>query len=190
MPPGWVCPAERRSSAGGCRYRRESHGGVVGQQELGDRLLRPVARQRREALVVADHVGERRAEHADRGAKNDPGTVVVTHPADAVEQRPRSIQVDAVPLLEVGLRSARDDGGEVEDDVGAARNQIAGDPLTCEIARRRCRYRSSRPLAASAPRCRRVTRARPFACENAVAAASRSASWRRPCQHRRPPESA
>ena len=51
----------------------------------------------------------------------------------ASKQSPRAVEVDAVALLEIGLRLARDDGREVEDHVGAARYQTVSDPRLRQI---------------------------------------------------------
>ena len=106
---------------------------VVGQQQLGHRLLRPVAGQGCQALVVADHLGKWRAEDGNRRGEHHAGTVTLTERADGVEQGPRSVEVDAVALLEIGLRFARDDGGEVEDDVGTGRHELTRHTMSRQI---------------------------------------------------------
>ena len=81
---------------------------VVGQQQLGDRLLGAVARQRGELFVVADHVGERCAKDRDRRGDHDTRHVLaVLLGAQRVEQQPRAVEIDAVALVEVGFGLAR-----------------------------------------------------------------------------------
>ena len=107
--------------------------GVVREQQLGDRLLRAVARQGGRAVVVADRLRIRGAEDGDRRGEDEPGPVPGPREADGVEQQPRPVQVGAVTLLKIGLCLAGDDGGQMEDDVGQAGEQLSGDAALGEI---------------------------------------------------------
>src|SRR2546428_167557 len=55
---------------------------VVGQEQLANRFLSAVARERRGRVVVADHVGERSAEHCDRRGEDDSRAVPLVGRAD------------------------------------------------------------------------------------------------------------
>ena len=46
--------------------------------------------------------------------------------ADRVEQEAGAVEIDAVAFVEVGLGLAGDDGGEVEDEVGAVLDGLGG----------------------------------------------------------------
>src|SRR5262249_6145696 len=83
---------------------QEAAAAVVGEEQLGDRLLCPVARLRSRAVVVVDHVWERGAEHRDRRAEHDTRAIVESARPNSVEEEPRSVDVDAVALLEIELR--------------------------------------------------------------------------------------
>ena len=108
---------------------------VVGEEQLVDRLLRPVGGERRVMELVRDRVGERRAEHRDRRGEDDARAVAVADLADRLEQVARAVEVDAVALLEVGLRLARDDRGEVEDDVGPVGDERSAAPGRRQVDR-------------------------------------------------------
>ena len=101
--------------------------------------------------VVADHLGERRAEDRDRRREHEPRHVPVADRADRLEQQADAVQVDAVALLEVGLRIARRDGGEMEDDVGPARDELVGHARLRDVGDAASRPRTSRPAAPRAP---------------------------------------
>ena len=65
------------------------------------------------------------------------------YPANGLEQEPRPVEVDAIALLEIRLRLPRDDCGKVEDDVGATRHHVVGDPGLGDVGddrldRKRC----------------------------------------------------
>ena len=60
--------------------------GIVGKQQLADRLLRAVAGQRRREELVADGLGERRAEHRDRRGEHHPRLVADAFLADRLEE--------------------------------------------------------------------------------------------------------
>ena len=104
---------------------------IVGQQQLANRLLRSVARQRRRREVVADHVGKGGAEHGDRRGEDE------ARPVDAAGQRifapngfeqgAGSVEIDRVALVEIRLRLARHDGGEEEDHVGPRAGELGAD---------------------------------------------------------------
>ena len=106
---------------------------VVGQEQLADRLLRPVACAWRGRVVVADHVGERPAVHGDRRSEDDAWAVAVVERSDRVEEEPCPVEVDAIALFEVRLRLARDHGREMEDDVRPGCDQTLGDSGLCEV---------------------------------------------------------
>ena len=75
-------------------------------------------------MVIVDHVWERGTEHRDRRAEHDTRAIVEPARPNSVEEEPRSVDVDAVALLEIGLRLTRNHRGEVENDVGSTGNQI------------------------------------------------------------------
>ena len=105
----------------------EAAAGVVGEQELTDRLLRAVAGQRCGSEVLRRHVGQRSTEHRDRGGEDQPRSVPVdrVRGADRLEQCTGAVEVDPVAVVEVGLGLTGDDGGQVEDHVRPA----GDDPL-------------------------------------------------------------
>jgi hypothetical protein len=73
--------------------------------------------------LVGDGVREGCAEHGDGGGEHHAGPVAVADGPDGLEQGAGAVQVDAVALVEIGLGLARDDGGEVEDDVRPLRDE-------------------------------------------------------------------
>ena len=77
-------------------------------------------------ILVADGLREGGAEHRDRRGEDHLRLVAAAHLADGLEQVARAVEVDAVALLEIGFRLARDDGGEMEDHVGLERHQLFG----------------------------------------------------------------
>ncbi len=91
--------------------------GEVVDQKLGHQLLRAVARRGLRGEIVRDAVGEGGAEDRHRGCEDKAG-VPVARPADRLEQRTASVEVDAVALVEIHLGLAGDDRRKVEDDVG------------------------------------------------------------------------
>ena len=99
--------------------------------------------------LVADRVGERRAEHRDRRGEDHPRLVAVAGLADRLEQLARAVEIDAVALLEIGLGFARDDRGEMEDHVRPLGDQLVG------RARRRSRATTSRRQSRPRRRLRR-----------------------------------
>src|SRR5262245_31489962 len=99
---------------------------VVGEQQLADRLLRAVAGERRVQELVADRLGEGRAEHRDRRCEYHAWLVAAALLANRLEQPMRALEVDAVALVEVGLGLAGDDSGEVEDGAGTGGDQLLG----------------------------------------------------------------
>ena len=111
----------------------EAAPGVVGQQQLPDRLLGAVAGERRVLEVLGDGVGQRRAVDRDRGREDQPG--VVAAGACATRMASSSARVPSrltrVALLEVRLGLTGHHGCEVEDQIGLARHQTLG------LARRR-----------------------------------------------------
>jgi len=68
--------------------------------------------------VVADHVGERAAEHRSRRGEHDFRAIVVARLADRIEQRTRAVKIDPPALVEIEFGFRRDDAGNVEDDIG------------------------------------------------------------------------
>ena len=130
---------------------------IVGEQQLADRLLRAVARERRREILVADGFGERRAEHRDRRGEDELRHVGRLHPLlpDRLEQEARAVEVDAVALVEVGLGLAGNDRGEMEDQVRplgdqrgrrAGRREVGGERLDLHPrSRRALRARRRRP---------------------------------------------
>src|SRR3954449_4063894 len=99
---------------------------VIGEQELTDRLLGAVARQRRCEELVADRLREGRAEDRDRRGEDEPRPVAVADVADGVEELARAVEIDAVALVEVGLGLARHDRREMEDDVRPLGDELLG----------------------------------------------------------------
>ena len=63
-------------------YVDEAPPRVIGQQQLGDRLLGAVAGGRSTEVVVGDDVGDRRPEDRDRGAEDQAGRVARAGQAD------------------------------------------------------------------------------------------------------------
>src|SRR5207247_1677533 len=53
--------------------------------------------------------------------------------ADRVEQQPHAVEIDAVAPLEIGLRLAGENGRQVEDDLGTARDEGGGHPGLGEV---------------------------------------------------------
>ncbi|ABA53116.1 hypothetical protein BURPS1710b_A0443 [Burkholderia pseudomallei 1710b] len=90
---------------------------VIGQQQLGDCLLRAVRRLRFERGVVPHEFGQRAAVHRHRAREHHARPV----PARAahVEQQARRIEVDPHPEVEIGFRLAAHDRREMEDRVRA-----------------------------------------------------------------------
>ena len=72
---------------------------------------------------VADLFRERRAEHRDRGREHQPRLVAAAGVADGVDQVARSVEIDPVALVELGLGLAGDDCGEMKDHVRPMRDQ-------------------------------------------------------------------
>src|SRR5262249_43305813 len=87
----------------------EAAAGIVGEQQLVDRLLGAVAQQWRVEELVADRLRERRAEHRNRGGEDETRPIAVADLADGVEQHPGAVEIDAVALVEIELGLARDD---------------------------------------------------------------------------------
>ena len=110
--------------------------GVVGQQQLADRLLRAVAGQGRRVILVRDREGQRRADDCD-GRGEDHARAVALLRADRVEEVPRAVQVDRIALVEIRLGLARDDGGEVEDHVRPVRHHAGTRSRLRQIGRQR-----------------------------------------------------
>ena len=171
---------------------------VVGEQQLADRLLRAVARERRVQELVADRLGKRRAEHRDRGGEHDARLVVLVVLSDRFEKAPRAVEVDPVALLEVRLGFARDDGGEMEDEIGARGDELLGFARRRQVRDRRAAVEghhvvqdelaravlaqarvSLRPIMPAAPMTRIVSS--PLTSRDPTAA-----TRERPCARRRP----
>ena len=104
---------------------------IVGEQQVADRLLRTVTRQRRGEELIADRLGERRAEDRDRGGEDEPRAIGAAGedmlPPDRLEQGLRSAEIDGVALVEIRLRLARHDRSEQENHVRPARGQFRRD---------------------------------------------------------------
>src|SRR3974390_1336685 len=96
---------------------------VVGEQQLGHRFLRSVGGERRQMEVVGNGFRERRAEHRDRGGENE-SWLVVADRAHRLEQCAGAVEVDAVALLEISFRFARNYAGEMEDHVRLFRHGL------------------------------------------------------------------
>jgi hypothetical protein len=58
---------------------------------------------------------------------------------------PRAVEIDAVALVEVGFRFARDNGGKVKDEIGAVRDQFL-----CGPGLRESRMQTRRPETSAA----------------------------------------
>ena len=85
---------------------------VIVDQELADRLLRPVGGLRRQRRVVADRRRQRAAIDRERAGEND--ARAGAERAAGIEHRARAVEVDAIAEIGVGLGFAADDGGEME----------------------------------------------------------------------------
>ena len=109
---------------------------VVGEQQFADRLLRAVGGERRQMEIVGDGVGKRRAEHRDRRGEHEFRLVAVADCADRFQQRAGAVEIDAVALLEIGFRLARDHAGEMEDHVRPFRDRFFRDARRGEIGGR------------------------------------------------------
>ena len=96
--------------------------------------------------VVRDRRWEGRAEYRNGRCVDDPRPVAVAGRADGFEQGAGAVEIDVVALVEIELRLARDDAGEMEDDVGTARDRLGG------FAGRRQIGRDGLDLAAEARR--------------------------------------
>jgi hypothetical protein len=98
---------------------------IVVEEQLYDRLLCTVTGQRCSEELVADRFGEWRAEHSDRRGEHqlrEIGAVDALQP-DRIEQQARAVKIDPVAFLEIGLRLARNDGRQVEYEIGARSNE-------------------------------------------------------------------
>ena len=95
----------------------EAAAAVVGEEELVDRLLRAIARERRAEEFVPDRFGKRRAEDGDRGGEHHARLIAAADGAYRLEEAPRAVEVDAVALVEIGLGLPGDHRGEVHDHV-------------------------------------------------------------------------
>ena len=115
---------------------------IVVEQQFADRLLRAVAGERGGEELVADGIGERRAEHGDRRGEDEPRLVgrLAALEADGFEQKARAVEIDAIALLEIGLCLARNDRSEMEDQVRAL-----GDEVFCDAWCGDVRLQCSRP---------------------------------------------
>ena len=107
---------------------------VIGQQQFADRLLRAVGCEWRQREIDRDRVGKRRAVDRDRRGENHLGLVTAAGQTDGFEQRARAVEIDAIALVEIGLRFARHDAGEMEDDIRPFRDRLLGDAGPGEIA--------------------------------------------------------
>ena len=124
-PPGSARPAGRRSSAAGSRRRRRSRAAC---SPTAATRRSPSASRSSSAASCGDRrrspPGTARRTRRSTRRRRRRGRYPEPSGPNAVEQQPRSVEVDAVALLEIGLRLAGDDGGEVEDDVGPARRPV------------------------------------------------------------------
>jgi len=84
--------------------------------------LRAVTSQRRGEKIVLDHIGQRRSECGDGRREHNARAVLTSalfvFPDHRIEYLTRAVQIDAVALLEIGLRFAGHNGGQVKDDIG------------------------------------------------------------------------
>ena len=105
----------------------EAAPGVVGQQQLADRLLGAVAgeRQRRRSPPGSGS-GSGAPKTAIEEANTSRGRYPSAARADRLQQRAGAVEVDPVALVEVGLGLAGDHRGEVEDHVRPAVHQPLG----------------------------------------------------------------
>ena len=85
--------------------------------------------------LIADRVGERRAEHRDRRGEHQARLVAAADQANGIDQHPRAVEIDAVALVEIELGLAGDDGGEMEDHVGPVGDQLLRGARDGEITR-------------------------------------------------------
>ena len=101
---------------------------IVGQQQFADRLLRAVAGERRQVEMLRHRVGQGRAENRAGRGEHDARAISIgqMRDADRLEERAGAVEVDPVALVEIDFGLGRDDGGEVEDDAGACRDQRLG----------------------------------------------------------------
>jgi hypothetical protein len=104
----------------------EAAPGVVGEQQLSDRLLRAVGGKRREMEVIGNGVGKRRAEHRNRRSEDELRPVAVADGAHRFQKRARSVEVDAIAFFEIELRFTGDDAGEMEDRLRPWRDCFGG----------------------------------------------------------------
>ncbi len=118
--------------------------GVVGQKQLRDRLLGSVARGGRRAVLVADHLRERRPEDRYRRAEDEPRPVAGGRRARRFKQAAGRVEIHPVALLEVGLGLAGDDRRQVEHDIWEPGQQILGDPRLGDVGHERFDARIAR----------------------------------------------
>src|SRR5215211_6265602 len=97
---------------------------VIGQKQLTHRLLRAIARKRRQKEFIPDRLRERSAENGDGGREDKSWLVSIPDGADGIEQKPGTVEIDPVALVEIGLGLAGNDGGKVEDDIGTTCNEL------------------------------------------------------------------
>ena len=76
--------------------------------------------------LIADGFRERCAEHGDRGREHHARLVAAADQPDGIEQHPRAVEIDPVTLVEIEFRLARNDRRQVENHVGATRDQLFG----------------------------------------------------------------
>jgi hypothetical protein len=91
-------------------------GVVVGAEQFAGDLGDAVHGGRLERDVVADRLGQRRAERGDRAGEEDLADLLL---AAGLEQVERAGLVDRVGALRVGLAAGAEDRGEVEHALGA-----------------------------------------------------------------------
>ena len=84
-------------------------------------------------MFIPDRVRIRRPEDCDRRGEDQPWPVSIACGGDRVEQQPHAIQVGAVALVKIGLRLAGNNGSQMEDDVGQAREQFLPDARLGQI---------------------------------------------------------
>jgi hypothetical protein len=77
---------------------------------------------------IVDRVGKRCAEHRNGGGEHQARPIAIPHMADRLQQQPRAIQVDAIPFVEIGLGLTGNDGGQVENHLRPAGDQLPGQP--------------------------------------------------------------
>src|SRR5262249_28526603 len=123
---------------------------VIGDQQLADALLRAVGGQRRGKKLIVNGLRKWRPEYGN-GAREDQARLMAGGP-NGLEQQPRAIEIDAVAFGEIELPLAREEGGQMKDDVGPVGEELVGLACSRQVAAvdphrhfrgRRCRRRGN-----------------------------------------------